>query len=213
MRLEGLDRDATTTRVLLASDSRSWLGTAALLGVLSSTVCLAPAPAWAAEAPPRDEKPARAVQPGSKVEVMARAVYGDMSVGLLGLGAESTYLFSPQLGVGGQVTLFTVDNGADPHYQPAGTLGGGYHALAYLEGDLFPTFITPYGRVGLGVGRHSRLERQYGSYEPGSPELVAGLTAGVAVRGGPLVGRLSASPTVLGKDFAMLYSLGLGARF
>ncbi len=157
------------------------------------------------------EVPARAE---SKVEVLARISYAKVSVGLMGVGLEGAYAPSPHYAVGVELGAFVVDNGADPYYSDPGTLHRGYHGLAFVEGDLLRGIVTPYVRLGVGAGNYARFE-DYATHHDPTPahiNFVGQLSAGVALRT-PVVARLSAAPTLYGSTFAVVYSLGLGARF
>jgi hypothetical protein len=144
------------------------------------------------------------------VEIAGKAFYGNLGVGLLGVGLEGAYFPSPHYGFGGAVSAFVVDNGADPHYSENGTLDDGIAAFAFAEGDLLPGWVTPYARLGLGLGR---LERFYDSDIEYGLDFVGELSGGVAVRGGPVVLRLAVTPSLYGSDLFLAYSASLGGRF
>jgi hypothetical protein len=161
--------------------------------------------------PPRDgveEGPQKPEAP-AKVDALLRAFYAPMSVGMMGVGLEAQYRPSPHYGFGGELDAFFVDNGADPYYSPNGTLSRGYHGLAFVEGDLLPGMLTPYVRLGLGLGRYTRF-RDYRDEQ--QLDFTAQVSAGGLLRVGPVVARLSAAPSLYGKDFAMTYAFALGAR-
>ena len=200
-----------STLVLLKNDSRYG---ARALAALVLTLCGAAWPSLALA----DEAPATpdAVKPGAstskpKIEVLAHAFHGNKHVGMLGVGLESAYMATPHWGFGGAVDAFYVDNGSDPQYSEAGTLDTGFHGLLFAEGDLLPGFITPYARLGLGVGNYTRYQGD-GRVEA-APNFVGQLSGGLALRGGPIVGRLHASPMLFEKDLVMTYGVALGARF
>jgi hypothetical protein len=144
------------------------------------------------------------------VEIAAKAFYGDLGVGLLGVGLEGAYFPSPHYGFGGAVSAFVVDNGADPYYSENGTLDDGIAAFAFAEGDLLRGWVTPYARLGLGFGR---LDRFYDSDTELEVDFVGELSGGVAVRGGPVVLRLAVTPSLYGSDLFLAYGVSLGARF
>jgi hypothetical protein len=149
-----------------------------------------------------------------KVEVLARVSYAKLSVGMKGVGIEGAYARSPHYGFGVELGAFVVDNGADPHFSDPGTLHRGYHGVAFVEGDLLSGVVTPYVRLGMGVGNYERYEDYavYGEETPAHINFVGQVSAGVALRS-PLVARLSAAPSLYGPTFVVVYSLGLGARF
>jgi hypothetical protein len=150
----------------------------------------------------------------SKVEVLARFSYAKLSVGMMGVGLEGAYARSPYYGFGVELGAFVVDNGADPRYSDPGTLHRGFHGVAFVEGDLLDGIVTPYARLGVGVGRYERWEDYavYGEETPASINFVGQVSAGVALRS-PVVARLSAAPSLYGSTFVVVYSLGLGASF
>jgi len=156
-------------------------------------------------APTATDKPTR-----GKVEVLARAGYAPVNVGLLQVGIEGMYMLSPQLGVGGAVDAFVVDNGADPYYSPPGTLSNGFHVLGLVEGDLLKGWITPYARAGLGVGQYGRID---GYQTESHTELAAQVAGGIALRGGPFLFRGWVAPSLYGSDFVVAFGAGLGGRF
>jgi hypothetical protein len=127
---------------------------------------------------------------------------------MLGLGLEGAYLASAHFGVGAALDAFYVDN---LEYPEEDTLGRGAHCLLFAEGDLFPGWITPYARLGLGFGRYDRYLADR-SLTKTHVDFVGQLSGGLALRGGPLAARLSASPTLFGNDFAMTYGIALGGR-
>jgi hypothetical protein len=180
-------------------------------GALALALCgaLWPSSAKAAEAPV-DSVSERTGTTQSKVEVLAHAFYGDLAVGMLGGGIEGVYMMNPHWGFGGTVDGFYVDNG---EYGDPGELDGGNHGLAFVEGDLLAAFITPYARVGMGAGRYRRFDAHSNFDAVPETDFVAELSGGLALRGGPVVGRAYASPTLFGKDFVMTYSVAIGARF
>ena len=186
---------------------------AALLPALA--LSLASAVASAEVATDASEEAAEAAAPAEgKVEVLARVSYAKLSVGMKGVGIEGAYARSPHYGFGVELGAFVVDNGADPRFRDYGTLHRGYHGLAFVEGDLLRGIVTPYVRLGLGVGNYERWEDYavYGEETPAHLNFVGQVSAGVALRS-PLVARLSASPSLYGSTFVVVYSLGLGARF
>ena len=146
----------------------------------------------------------------SKMEILARASYAQVHVGLLQVGIEGMYMLRPRLGFGGVVEGFVVDNGADPHYSAPHTLSGGFHFLGLVEGDLLKGWVTPYARFGLGLGQYARIN--YGRTES-QTELAAHVAAGIALRGGPFLFRGWLAPSLYGGDFVLAYGAGLGARF
>lgn len=198
-------------RVLLRHHSRRALraGAALALTVVGS---LWPSSAHAEWAAQRDADQGVHKTPATpaKIELLARAGYGQLSVGMLQVGVEGTYMLTPQLGFGAAVDAFYVDNGADPYYSEPGTLSRGYHGLAFVEGDLLKGWVTPYARLGLGAGNYTRFQH-YSTAE--QLDLVGQAAAGIALRGGPIVGRVWAAPSLYGKDFVMLYGAGIGVRF
>lgn len=186
---------------------------AALLPALA--LSLASAPASAAAATEASEGAGKAAPPAKrKVEVLARFSYAKLSVGMKGVGIEGAYARSPHYGFGVELGAFVVDNGADPRYSDPGTLHRGYHGLAFVEGDLLSGVVTPYVRLGMGVGNYERYEDYavYGEETPAHINFVGQVSAGVALRS-PLVARLSAAPSLYGPTFVVVYSLGLGAGF
>jgi hypothetical protein len=169
-------------------------------------------------AEPHDQASTPAPKPNeSKIEVMLRGSYAKQHVGLLQLGIEGTYMLNPHLGFGGTWEGFYVDNGADPQYSAPGTLSGGSHGLAFVEGDLLRGVFTPYARLGLGVGRYDRYypTTPGGSYSDTQREtnFVGQATLGLALRLGPVLARVSAAPSLYGRDALMLYGVGIGGRF
>lgn len=152
---------------------------------------------------------AKAQESTPKIEVLARGFYGTQAVGMLGVGLEGMYRLSPHYGLGAEFDGFYVDN---LEYPEPGTLESGAHCLLFAEGDLFPGWITPYARLGLGPGRYQRYHSD--PYQTQAElDFAAQLSAGLALRPGPIVGKLSASPSLFGKDFVMTYGVALGARF
>ena len=129
---------------------------AALLPALA--LCLASGAANAEVAEPSEGAGEAAPSAESKVEVLARFSYAKLSVGMMGLGIEGAYARSPHYGFGVELGAFVVDNGADPRYSDPGTLHRGYHGVAFVEGDLLRGIVTPYARLGVGVGRYERWE-------------------------------------------------------
>jgi hypothetical protein len=189
---------------------------AALLPALA--LSLAPAVANAEEATEASEGAGEAGEaappPEGKVEVSARISYAKLSVGMKGVGLEGAYARSPHYGFGVELGVFVVDNGADPRFSDPGTLHRGYHGVAFVEGDLLSGVVTPYARLGVGVGRYERYE-DYAVYREETPariNFVGQVSAGVALRS-PVVARLSAAPSLYGSTFVIVYSLSLGARF
>lgn len=152
-----------------------------------------------------------------KVEVMVRAAYAPVQVGLLQAGIEGTYMLNPHLGFGGTLEAFRVDNGSDPQYSKPGTLDTGSHVLGFVEGDLLEGVFTPYARLGIGVGNYGRYQPTTPGGSYGQPQsetdFVGQFALGVALRLGPVLARASASPSLYGKDGVMVYGLGIGARF
>jgi len=146
-------------------------------------------------------------------EVLARSFFGNTGIGLLGVGVEALYRVERKVAVGAAFDAFRVDNGADAAaYAPDGTLDKGYHGVALLQGNLFDSWLTPYARVGVGVGRHWRYrDHQYETVPEANA--TAELSAGVALRGGPFVGRVCAGPAIFGSDLFMAFGLTFGARF
>lgn len=157
---------------------------------------------------------ARAASP-KPVEIAARVVYSDVSVGSLGVGAEGAYLLSPYFALGGAVETFAVDNGADTDEGDVGKLSHGYHGMVSAEYDALDFWVTPYARIAGGVGKYTRIEARptSGVQQVVQLELVGQLQVGFVLRGGPIVGRLSVAPTLYGKDSATAYSAAVGARF
>ncbi len=146
----------------------------------------------------------------AKIEIAGKATYGDVGIGLLGVGLEGAYFPSPHYGFGGALSAFVGDNGADPYYSENGTLDDGIAALAFAEGDLLRGWVTPYARLGLGLGRLNRFYDYDTEYEI---DFVGELSGGVAVRGGPVVLRLAITPSLYGTDPFVAYSASLGGRF
>lgn len=156
------------------------------------------------------------VEDEPKVEVMLRASYAALHVGLLGAGVEGAYMMNPHLGFGGTLEGFRVDNGADPQYSEPGTLNGGIHVLAFAEGDLLKGPFTPYARFGIGAGQYHRFQSTTPySYAETQPEadFVAQAQLGLALRLGPVLARASVSPSIFGKDALVVYGGALGGRF
>lgn len=186
---------------------------AALLPALALSLASAVANAEVAtEASEGAEQPAAPAE--DKVELLARFNYAKLSIGMMGLGLEGAYAPSPHYGFGVELGAFAVDNGADPGFSEPGTLHRGYHGVAFIEGDLLSGIVTPYARLGVGVGNYERYEDYAVSREetPASINFVGQVSAGVALRS-PVVARLSAAPSLYGSTFVVVYSLGLGARF
>jgi hypothetical protein len=147
----------------------------------------------------------------AKIEIGARAFLASSPrIGTLGASAEGLYMPQQRYGFGAHVTAFRVDNGADPQYSDDGALDGGLHAVVFAEGDLLQGFITPYARLGLGLGSHSRYHA--GSTQSGL-EGVLVLEGGLALRVGPGVLRVAATPSLYGNDLLLPFGIGLGARF
>lgn len=209
--------------VLLHHHSRRVQRAAAALalGLLGSTWAsaahaeLAPGPWEHGGADKRTDDASKDDEP--KIEVMLRASYANLHVGMLGAGVEGTYMLTPHLGFGGTVEGFVVDNGADPQYSEPGTLSRGVHALGFVEGDLFKGVFTPYARFGIGAGQYARFQLvgASGSYLEAQPEMdfVAQAQLGVALRLGPVLARGSVSPSIYGKDALVVYAVALGGRF
>lgn len=172
---------------------------------------------WQGVAHAETDVKAPATTDESKVELLARASLGMYRVGLLQLGLEGTYMLTPRFGFGATYEFFTVDNGADPQYSAAGTLSSGSHGMAFVEGDLLRGVFTPYARLGVGVGRYDRYRPTTPGDSYGSPrtetDFVGQVALGGALRLGPVLARVSAAPTLYGKDAVMVYGVGLGARF
>jgi len=114
------------------------------------------------------------------------------------------------LGFGAAVDVFAVDNGADPQYSEPGTLAHGGHFLGFVEGDLLKYWVTPYARLGLGLGSYDRI---YGNLRESKIGFAAQVAGGVAVRGGPFVLRGWLAPTLYGSDLVLVYGAGVGVRF
>lgn len=205
MARQGFDCWRWLTEVLFSRDSSERLcAVAALLPALG--VLLSPLSANAETlrdggAPEREPAPARA-------EVLLRSSYAKVDVGLLAAGAEALLMPSPHYGAGVELEAFMVDNGADPQYSSPGTLDQGYYGLAFVEGDLLRGPITPFARLGFGLGSYQR----FGEGESGLG-VVARVSAGLALRVGPIVARASASPTLYGGTSALAYTAALGGRF
>jgi hypothetical protein len=145
------------------------------------------------------------------VEIGARVfVAGDPGIGTLGASLEGVWMHRPHYGFGVAFAGLYVDNGADPYYSASGTLDRGIHGVAFAEGDLLRGWITPYARVGLGAGRYDRF---YDARTQAEINPVAVLEGGAALRIGPLVVRVAASPSLYGSDFSVPFSAQLGARF
>jgi hypothetical protein len=197
--------------VLLRHHSRRALRAAAALAIalLGSF--------WARHASAEVDESQERAKDKPKVEVLLRASYAKLHIGLLQLGIEGTYMLKPRLGFGATLEAFYVDNGADPQYSAPGTLEGGRHALAFVEGDLLKGVFTPYARAGLGVGLYDRYQPTDASSGYAQPEpetdFVGQLSLGVALRLGPVLARASASPSLYGNDAIIVYGLGLGGRF
>jgi hypothetical protein len=143
-----------------------------------------------------------------KVEILARGSFGTLGVGTLQLGLEGAYFPTPHFGFGATYEAFTVDT---LEYPDPGTLSSGAHGMAFAEGDLLKGFITPYARLGVGLGRYQRY-RGY-ALTPTETDFVGQVAVGLALRLGPVQARISAAPSLYGKDALMVYGAGLGARF
>ncbi len=177
--------------------------------IVSLATCVWAGTAKAEGATPTTEASAReALSRVAKIELLASATFAPHAVGLLGFGLEGVYMATPHYGVGVAAEAFYVDT---LEYPDDGSLKSGYHGVAFVEGDLLPGIFTPYARIGLGLGDYQR-SRHYFETES-ELNLVAQATAGVALRGGPFLFRLSASPSLYGKDFVLACTAGLGARF
>jgi hypothetical protein len=152
-----------------------------------------------------------------RIELLARGSYANLSVGLLGLGIEGTYFASPHFGVGGAVEAIRVDLGGEPvgsYWYDPGTLTNGIHALLSVEVDAFDYWLTPFARASAGAGAYARVTPCCGGPDTTRrANFVGQLQLGIAVRGGPIVGKFSVAPTLYGSDAVLAYSAGLGARF
>ena len=179
--------------------------------------CCLSAPA--AHGAPRSAPPATTAQGDSAsepphLELGLRAFLGDSDdiyVGMLGFGLEALLMPSVHYGFGGSFSPFHVGNGSDPHYSSRGTLQDGQRFLAFAEGDLLDFPITPYARLGIGGGPSTRWDGQ--GNERGGADFMAEVSAGALARLGPFALRVFASPSLFGRDFVMLYGLGLGVHF
>ena len=202
-----IGRDCSAEALL--SDHRGRCGRALVALVLACALWI---PSARAEGAKRQSVDApSALAPGvarPKVEILAHGFYGNKSIGMLGVGLEGVYLPSAHFGVGAALDGFYVDNF---EYPDPGTLDRGVQGSLLAEGYLFSGWLTPYARVAVGLGGHQRYES--------SPWLtktqlafVGQLSGGLAVRGGPVVGKLSVSPSLFGKDFVMTYGVALGMR-
>lgn len=198
----------------MSSPSNSW--SAKCAGFALALAASSPAVARGAEAEPRSDTGAPRASDAARsasprhLEIAARAIYGDVSVALLGAGVEGAYFLNPHFALGGTVEAFAVDNGADPDYSDPGTLSKGYHGMLSMEYDALDFWVTPFARIAGGLGEYTRIESWQ---RPKDLELVGQLQVGFVLRGGPIVGRLSVAPTLYGKDSATAYSAAVGARF
>ena len=114
-----------STLVLLRRNRRSGFhGLSVLALALADTAWPALAKAEeASQLPANDQGEARTSTSVTRpFEFLARAFYGTLHVGMLGIGIEGQYRALPHFGFGGAVDAFYVDNGADPYYSPDGTL-------------------------------------------------------------------------------------------
>ncbi len=171
--------------------------------------CLAPGAAQAASPAPPAAAPSRAA---ADVELGLKAFDGEgVGVGTLGLGFDVLVFPSLHYGLGVSLGAFYVNNGADGHSSSSGTLKSGQRVLAFAEFDLFDYAVTPYTRLGLGLGP---TERWNGRGDPEDHlDFMAEATLGAAARLGPIVVRAFASPSFFGEDFIVQYGFGLGGHF
>lgn len=154
-------------------------------------------------------EPAKAASSRSAVDVELglKAFHGaGVGYGTLGAAIDVLVFPLPHYGFGVSLGAFYVGNGADPHYSSSGTLDRGLRVLAFAEFDLFDYPVTPYARLGLGLGPTQRWNGR------GDPEdhldFMAEATLGAAARLGPLVLRAFATPSLFGEDLIVQYDLG-----
>lgn len=222
MRVDGSVLREFSAHLLSRHHSRAGLrAVAALVLALAGLAWPGVARADSGDESSDDVEPAVKPSRGSRwahapAEILARAGYADYRVILMQVGIEGMYMMTPHLGFGGAMDAFGVDNGADPYYSSAGTLHTGFHFLALAEADLLDYWVTPYVRLGLGVGQYERYQndgQSSYSWTVSETEFVGQLAAGLALRGGPLLLRVWAAPSLYGQDLLAVYGAGIGGRF
>ncbi len=127
---------------------------------------------------------------------------------MYGIRLDGVWMWTPNYGFGGAMAIL-VTHPFEEAYGGPGMLDSGIHALAFVEADLLEGWFTPYARFGLGLANYERI------YQGPEERLngVAELEGGLALRGGPLVLRLSAAPSFYGSDFFLVFGVQLGVRF
>jgi hypothetical protein len=148
------------------------------------------------------------------VELLGHAFYADLGVGALGVGLEAVYMPWPHFGFGAQFDTFGVDNGEYPRDR---SVLGGTLLLTFAEADLLSAWFTPYVRFGGGLASYDRMVVPAHFSQNAHVDTSSGSTAqvslGIALRGGPFLLRISASPTLLDGSWTSAYLAGVGLRF
>ena len=150
-------------------------------------------------------------RPDFELGVRAFSGYGPPKdiEGVFGLSLDAVWMRTPRLGFGAAWALL-VGNLAGEYFQD-GVFNNGIHALFFAEGDLLEGWVSPYARLGFGLGNYERYSDD--QYVTTNVNVVAELEGGVALRLSHLVMRLSAAPSFYGKDFWVVLGGQLGARF
>jgi hypothetical protein len=159
------------------------------------------------------EPAAAAESDRAKVELGARVFKGfgppDDIEGVIGLRLDGVWMRAPRYGFGAAAAALVGENVGE--YFQDGVFRHGYHGLVFAEGELLEGWVSPYARLGLGLGNYERYDDDQWSRT--ELNAVAELEAGLALRPGPFVFRVSAAPSFYGKDFWVVLGLQLGARF